>query len=759
MKRIFTFLMLMLFLKVAIGQVAVKITVFDNQNYEPVAAATVTLAGASTPTAITDASGVALFSVPSPAEDQSFTYTVTAPGFLNYSNEWLYITTTDETVNSSAYLRKAFNIHFKVTDDSNVNIENAVVTVSSYPETTKSTDANGEVSFDAIYSSGYHSYTVTAEGYADSTAELVISNTDETTVEVPAVKLKKTYNIVFNVTNGTDPVQDASITVGDLTLKTDANGSATFPKNINGSYSYLITKSGYIDQTGTATVTDGNQPAAVVLSSGFDLTFNIINGLSGEVGLANDTITIQGITKISDQSGVLTFGVPAGTNVSFTNIKAGFKSVPVQVGNIQANTTLTINMVPVYNVAIHVLDGNTYNPISDVSVVFNGTEVMSDADGFAYFNNVEPSDVAYTYSVTGTGNYSSFSGEISLPFTSTENLIYYNNVVTINATLSNPGVFIALVDGWMSYFGGAKVFFDGIEYPYDTGLGAAMINCALGTHTYLVIPDDETKATFAGTVNVESNEMVYLPLAVVPGRNVEIYIVDASSDPVQGATVKFSGTMVTTDDTGLAAFNRLPAGSYTYSVTKEGFNSIEETALDIDVEDILKVITLTKGYTVTFNIKNKATAVAGVEVTCDGETVTTDETGTAVFSGKLAGTYLYSLNKSGYDVLSGTVTVTDANLIEDIDMVVTGVTGVSENQIKLFPNPTQGLIYVALPQDVQRTDVKVAVTNIAGSVVLANKLEILSHQLKLDISGFANGIYFVKISGKALDKTIKVVKN
>ncbi len=1090
MKRIFTLSLLMLFLKVAFAQITVTIKVVDAYSWSPFSGATVTLPGAHSPTSVvSDASGNAVFTVDTPAAADYQSFTVTAPGYLDYSSNWLWIDPESSTASSTAAIQKAYTINFKVTDQSDVNIENASVTVQTDPKTTLATNAAGEVSFEGLYSSGYHTYVVSALGYADSTATFNFSGNAANPVVVPTIKLNKAYNVLFTVTDGSNAISGVTVTIGGMEVTTDENGQATFSKKINGTYSYLATKSGYIDKNGTVTVSGADISPVVTLNSGFDLTFQIINGASGEVGLQKDTITINGYSKITDETGLLTFGVEAGSNFSFTNKKAGFTSVPVNIENLQENTTLTIYMIPdykvtfnvyngidysmmegatvtfngteivtdasgivtytnvapdetpynysvtgpegsgftiqtgavslplsstdylynnnhysqsiylskpyayialtdgwmgyfgaatitfngvdysydaglggntffvdpgtysytvtpenaskaivsgtvtvtetdpgvafvnmvagkkiemyvtdgsddpqgiegasvtldnetkitdadgyvlfdrkavntdypyavvkeglptvegtanlvtadlllnvkmseaynvtfkvingpsgevalagdtvtigdktlitgadgivtfqinkgtdisfvnkktgfadfpveitnvtsdktftiymtpVYTVAIHVFDVNTYNPLSEVSVVFNGSESSSNVDGYAYFYNVSPSETVYTYSVTGPGTYSSATGEVSLPFTSTEDLLATDNTANVTVTLSSPGVFISLVNGFMRYFGGATVTFDGVNYPYDAGLGAATINCSLGTHTYVIIPDNASKAIITGTVNVETNEVMYLPINVVPGRKVEIYIVDASSNPVVGATVTFNNDQVTTDDTGLAAFNRLPAGSYSYSVTKEGFNSIEETTLDVAAEDILKVLTLTEGYTVTFNVKNKNVAVAGVAVTCDGETVTTDESGTAVFSGKLAGTYSYSLNKSGYDVLSGSVTVTDANLTENVDIVVTGISGVTDNQIKLYPNPTQGLLYVTLPQGIESSDMKVTVTNIAGSVVRVNQTDNFSQQIKLDISNFSNGVYFVKIWGKVFEKTIKVVKN
>lgn len=1089
MKKIFTLSLLMLFLKVALAQITVTISVVDNYSWSPLSGATVTLPGANAQTSVvTDASGKAVFTLSAPAEAGYQSFTITAPGYLNYSNDYLWIDPASATVNKTAPIKKAYTINLKVTDQADVNIENAAVSMS-YPDSTRYTDANGEVSFEAIYSNGSYTYSVSAAGYADSTASVYISGSAASPYVIPTIKLNRAYDVVFTVTNGTKAISGATITLGGTQATTDENGQATFKSKINGTYSYLITKSGYIDVTGSVTVSDADATPVITLNSGVDLTFRIINGASGETGLQKDTITINGLTKITDQTGLLTFGVEAGSNFAFTNKKAGFTSVPVNIENLQKDTTVTIYMkpeyqvsfyvyngidytmmegatvtfngteivtgadglasytslepsstpydytitgpegsgftvqtgtvslplastdylydnnrisksvylskpyayialtsgwmsyfgaatitfngvdynydaglggnsfyvdpgtysytitpandtkaivsgtvtvtetnpgvayvnvvdgkkiemyvtdggedqqgiegasvtldgetkttdadgyvlyerkavntnypyavvkdgfatvegtanlvtadlllnvkmnvaynvtfvvingpsgdvalandtitigdktlvtgadgkatfqvnkgdnisfvnkktgfvdvpvemtgidsdkyhwiymVPSYTVAIQVLDVNTYNPISEASVVFNGKETTTNMDGYAYFYSVEPSESAYTYTVTGAGSYGSANGEITLPFTSTEDLLATNNTASIIATLSSPGVFVALIDGMLSYFGAATITFDGVDYAYDAGLGATTINCSLGTHTFVITPSNQSKAIIKGTVDVKTAEIVYLPINVVAGWSVEIYAVNSSQDPIEGATITFDGTEATTDATGLAKFNRIPDGTYNYSVSKANYNGVDAASLDINKSDVTKVVTLTHGSTVTFHVGNNGKNVEGVTISFNGVTVVSGADGNAVFTEVDPGSYTYSATKSGYDVLSGDLTVSDSNLTRNIEVVVTGINLASEYSFKVYPNPTHGSVYVVLPKTSNNGITKLSVTNATGAVIFERTVDMQSSQIQIDLSKYTNGMYFIRIGDGTNVNTFKVIKN
>lgn len=88
-------------------------------------------------------------------------------------------------------------------------------------------------------------------------------------------------------------------------------------------------------------------------------------------------------------------------------------------------------------------------------------------------------------------------------------------------------------------------------------------------------------------------------------------------------------------------------------------------------------------------------------------------------------------------------------------------TGIEDNlagDIKLYPNPTNGSLYLILPSKADK-ETTIRVTNVIGTVLVEKKFDFGSSQIKLDVSGFTNGVYFVHVVGSGFEKTIKVIKN
>jgi hypothetical protein len=79
----------------------------------------------------------------------------------------------------------------------------------------------------------------------------------------------------------------------------------------------------------------------------------------------------------------------------------------------------------------------------------------------------------------------------------------------------------------------------------------------------------------------------------------------------------------------------------------------------------------------------------------------------------------------------------------------------NENKdIKLFPNPTNGLVYVVFPSN--KTELSIKIYDILGKQVLSFLMD--SRQTQLDVSSLATGVYIAKIKSKGLSKSFKIIK-
>lgn len=88
-----------------------------------------------------------------------------------------------------------------------------------------------------------------------------------------------TYTVTFTVTDGTDPIEGATIAVAGEELTTDASGVATIDLE-DGEYPYTVTKEGFVAFEGTATVAGEALAVAVEMEAEvvtFPVTFTVID--------------------------------------------------------------------------------------------------------------------------------------------------------------------------------------------------------------------------------------------------------------------------------------------------------------------------------------------------------------------------------------------------------------------------------------------------------------------------------------------------
>jgi hypothetical protein len=78
----------------------------------------------------------------------------------------------------------------------------------------------------------------------------------------------------------------------------------------------------------------------------------------------------------------------------------------------------------------------------------------------------------------------------------------------------------------------------------------------------------------------------------------------------------------------------------------------------------------------------------------------------------------------------------------------------TSNGFKIYPNPSNGIVNITAEQ---LNDYKVRVTDITGKTMLTKEYNGIENTL--DISSFANGLYFFEINSGNKSETIKIMKN
>ncbi|WP_300570547.1 T9SS type A sorting domain-containing protein, partial [Flavobacterium sp.] len=93
-----------------------------------------------------------------------------------------------------------------------------------------------------------------------------------------------------------------------------------------------------------------------------------------------------------------------------------------------------------------------------------------------------------------------------------------------------------------------------------------------------------------------------------------------------------------------------------------------------------------------------------------------------------------------------------ASLAVTVDVAL-GVNGFDTNAFKFYPNPVNNILNLSYAQEITNLEV----FNFMGQQIFVKKVNATTTQI--DMSSFANGAYFVKVSAGSEAKTIKIIKN
>ena len=110
--------------------------------------------------------------------------------------------------------------------------------------------------------------------------------------------------------------------------------------------------------------------------------------------------------------------------------------------------------------------------------------------------------------------------------------------------------------------------------------------------------------------------------------------------------------------------------------------------------------------------------------------------------------------KYSYNSPSGRCTGVDSTMMEVIVCI-----GIDENNslsdVEIFPNPANDIINVLLNQTSEKVNLKLS--SIDGKVVFEAK-EIANQKIAIDISGFSEGVYFLRVENDKDHNVYKVIK-
>lgn len=632
----------------------VVITVLDSDNNEPVQGAAVNINSSSYPT---DDNGQVTVSL----QNGTYPYTVTKSGYYDGNSS---ITVLDSDNSSVVNLQaRLYNVIMSVRDPERQPIENATVTINN---NTYQTQSNGQVSLQL--KNGIYPFTVTATGMEDYSDDLTVAS-----VDIPLLGISmeyRKYNITFAVTTDEGiAVGNANIHINDNDYQTSQGGLVTIPLS-NGTYSYTVTKAGYVPTESSVTVSNADKNVAVTVTAmSCDVTFVVKDNMASPNLLQDVEIQISGREDAltTNASGEATVSLKAGSyNATFA--KDGYKGEGLSF-EVSGEETFTQILKKIWNLSFKVsaaektvLQGVTIN-VSGEALVGGSTTLTTKEDGTT--DPVQVINGAYDWNASLT-DYSPEEGVGSIndadEIKEVELTYGFETTFTVKDNLGSP------VDG-------VQIVVDGSETLMTANGGIATTNLSTGTHTYTYSKDGYVSGS--GTVQIEEAEksvditintgaVVTFHTTAKSGNLANVKIVISQATKAGKAKVRALPETIVTNQQGIATIS-LPSGNYVYSIpTSETDNTdlidvpdgtfqvgAEAKTLELDLSDYLK-------YTIKFQT---IPSVSGVNITLNREsaqvgTGSTNGSGAIEFKNR-NGEYTYTATKTGYVDLSGSFTVND----------------------------------------------------------------------------------------------------
>ncbi len=363
------------------------------------------------------------------------------------------------------------------------------------------------------------------------------------------------------------------------------------------------------------------------------------------------------------------------------------------------------------------------------------------------------------WTATKLGYYTR-SGYVKISDTTTINIILtripvYSVTFTVSDTNGSPieGASVALdVYGDMITDAYGMVVYDTAYETFEPG-----IPYQISFAGYYPV-NDSLVLTSDTVINIE---MVHYPYYKI------IFRVTDSSAYVEGVNVALAGygNEITNAD-GLAVFDSeiYTAGeSLTYEVTFADYYPVSDS-LVLTSDTVINIeMVHYPYYKIIFRVTDGSAYAEGVNVALAGYgNETTNADGLAVFDSVIytAGESLtYEVTGTGINTATGNIVIDTAKTINVVVSYHVGISGISKENIKVYPNPFTGYIELSLGHII--ADFTFVLYNSAGQVVLN---EVLSNQtpeslIRINTEGLEKGIYFYQLITKQESWSDTIIKN
>ncbi|MGC9343792.1 MAG: carboxypeptidase regulatory-like domain-containing protein, partial [Bacteroidales bacterium] len=674
----------------------------------------------------TNSEGKATISLP----NGDYNYEVTKDGFPTKSDN---ITVSGQAITENVTLSiPYYDVFFLVKDGSDNPIEGASVAINGFD--IQLTGANGFATH--TLPDGTYNYTVSSDGFDDASGSVTVSgaNTDRL-----VILSESSYTISFNVKDqGSNNLEGASISIDGNNLTTDADGNASIDL-LNGDYPYSVTKDGYVEATGSVTVAGAPIIENVILE---EVTWTVTFAVKDEssTALEGATVSIGDSDELTDSNGEAIFSLINGDysyEVTLSQYGAETGSITVNGSALTENVTLTQTT---YLLSFSVSDEDS-NPVEGADIAINGTTLTTDVAGET---SIEVVNGNYPYTVSKTGYNDESATAVVSGAAITE---------TVSLSLETFAVNFTVLDGNSNPVENALVSIDGNDLNTDSN-GQVSISLINGDYNYSVSKEGFEQSSGSLTLSgADVNEEVTLTAQTFV---VTFQVADESSNALEGANISINDQNLSSDSNGEATIE-LANGDYDYSVSLSGYNEVNGS-VTVAGSGLTENVTLVAGsYTLTFTVNDgEANAVDGATISINESELTSDASGEATIA-LSDGEYNYTVTKDNYEDASGSVTISGADLTENITLeIINSTLSINAGDISVYPNPGSEIINIKSTISF-KAKTRFEVYSVSGVMVYSKVNEYEIDQLSLDLSNVEEGVYFLKIKSEGPVLTKRIV--
>lgn len=556
------------------------------------------------------------------------------------------------------------------------------------------TDENGTASFNL--KTGTYKFTASLNGYETLNSTEYLINQDKSIELLLKLDTTSKYSVILNAKDNNDnlldgvtfTVKDSSGNVVGTAVTGEAlSGSCSIPNLSNGSYTYEAVKPGYHTVQGVFTIAGDNVTETAALTpipeSSFQLTLKFfdadgttpLSDVSVQMKDANGNVVGAGVVK-SDANGEFVVEHLVPGSYTYTAAKDGYvtisdREVVLGAADKTEKIVMVLQAATVHQVTFGgFTDSSTGNAIEGVKVTIydaNNNVVAvgtTGADGTCVIGDLP--DGTYTYTAQKVG-YDTLTG--SAP------IVVNGSGVTVPAESMTPvtanTVELKVTNSDGAAVSNAKIWL----YDSEGNLVAGPITTNADGDCQVSVPDGEYAYKVEASEHASANGKITIsggvstpitPLNKLYEITFTVKSSELLAEKLEGAVVKVmaDGSLAAegqTDSNGQVTL-KLSNGSYTWIVTKEGYQNVTSSSalvisgssetVNVSME---KVPEPPKEYDITFQVKDSVSGAAinkaNVNVYKNGTSVGNKETnasGVSVFQLE-AGDYTYTVSADGYD--------------------------------------------------------------------------------------------------------------